>query len=460
MVPVVGAIGSAEAWQMGDYQLIADGVAADIDAGRLSGGDRLPTQRAFARQWGIAASTAARVYRELARRGLVVGEVGRGTFVRATPPTPAPALSEPGGALVDLDLNFPVLPQQGAMIAQSLGPMLRPDVLEAALQPVGVRGTRAAREAAAVALERGGWASDPRQLLFAGNGRQAIAATIAALVPVGGRLGVEALTYPVVKAIAARLGVTLVPLAVDDDGVTPEALESAHRVAPLHAVYLQPTLHNPLGVTMSAERRAAVVEVLEWLDVYAIEDAIYAFLRDDLPPLADEAPEHVVVVDSLSKRLAPGLTLGFVSPPAALSERVAGALRSGGWAAGRFALDAATRLLGDGTAGAICRAKQRDAATRQRIMSDCLAEYAVHADPCAYHCWWELPEPWRAETFVAAAARRGIAVTPGAAFAAGPGHAPNAIRLALASPPPDVLAAALDTLAGLARGTPEDVGVE
>lgn len=51
----------------------------------------------------------------------------------------------------------------------------------------------------------------PRQLLFAGNGRQAIAAAVAALVPAGERLGVEALTFPVVKGIAARLGVTLVP---------------------------------------------------------------------------------------------------------------------------------------------------------------------------------------------------------------------------------------------------------
>lgn len=53
--------------------------------------------------------------------------------------------------------------------------------------------------------------------------------------------------------------------------------------------------------------------------------------------------------------------------------------------------------------------------------------------------------------------RRGIAVTPAAAFTVGPGHAPNAVRLALASPPPS---AALDMLAALARATPEDTGVE
>jgi DNA-binding transcriptional MocR family regulator len=445
---------------MEDYRLIADALAVEIAAGRLRPGDRLAPQRRFARQHGIASSTASRVYGELIRRGLAVGEVGRGTFVRAAQPPVGPALAEPGGARVDLELNFPVLPEHPALLARSLERLLRPDVMRSALRPVGVAGTPAARQAAASFLARAGWAPDPQGLLFAGNGRQAIASAIAALVPVGERLGVEALTYPVVMGIAARLGVTLVPLAMDGAGLTPDALRSVHRATPLRAVYLQPTLHNPLGVTMPEQRRAELADALRELDVFAIEDTIYSFLRDELTPLAGLAPDRTVLVDSLSKRLAPGLTLGFAVTPAGVTHRVAAALRSGGWSAGRFALDAATGWMTDGTAATIEQAKRRDAAARQEIARRQLAGFAVRADPRAYHSWWQLPEPWRAETFVAAAARRGIAVTPAAAFAVGPGHAPNAVRLALASPPTDTLSAALDVLAALARGTPEDAGIE
>ena len=70
---------------MHDYRALADAVATEIAAGRLRPGDRLPTQRRFARDHGIAVSTAARTYAELTKRGLVTGEVGRGTFVRAAP---------------------------------------------------------------------------------------------------------------------------------------------------------------------------------------------------------------------------------------------------------------------------------------------------------------------------------------------------------------------------------------
>ncbi|TVT30180.1 PLP-dependent aminotransferase family protein [Amycolatopsis rhizosphaerae] len=436
---------------MEDYQALADAVAAEIAAGRLRPGDRLPPQRRFARQRGIANSTATRVYGELIRRGLAVGETGRGTFVRAAEPRPEPALAEPATATVDLELNFPVLPEKSALVAASLAPLLRPDALTAALRPTGVAGSAAAREVAAGHLGRGGWRPEPEHLLFTGNGRQAIAAAVAALVPRGERLGVEEITYPVVKGIAARLGVTLVPLAMDAEGILPSALREA---SPLRAVYLQPTLHNPLGVTMTASRRAEILELVAAQGLYLIDDGINGFLAEECAPLASE---RTLVLDSLSKRLGPGLPLGFVSAPPALYEPVAGAIRSGGWAPAHFALEATTRLMADGVVREIEQAKRVDARARQEIAA---ARLPVRADPRAYHCWWPLPEPWRAETFVAAAARRGIAVTPGAAFTVGAGRAPNAVRLALASPPKDVLAQALDVLAALARTTPEESGVD
>ncbi|MBP2319862.1 DNA-binding transcriptional MocR family regulator [Kibdelosporangium banguiense] len=430
---------------MDEYRWIADALAGEIAAGRLQPGDQLPPQREFARRNGIANSTAARVYKELVRRGLAVGEVGRGTFIRTADRPIEPALAEPGNAKIDLELNFCILPGQAALLAESTGKLLRSDVMSAALRPVGVSGTPGIRAAAAEMMAREKWRPNPDEILCTGNGRQAIAAAIAALVPVGGRLGVEALTYPVVKAIATRLGITLVPLQMDDAGVIPEALSAAR----VRTVYLQPTLHNPLGVTMPLSRRDQINEVLCQQEMYAIEDNIYGFLGDDLPPLA---PGRTIIVDSLSKRLAPGLTVGFAAVPPLLLEQVASAVRSGGWTAQHFAIEAATRWLTDGTAAQIEAAKREDAFLRQKIADEHLG--VVAGERRAYHRWWTLPEPWRAETFVAAAARHGIAITPAAAFAVGPGHAPNAVRIALSAPHLDTLALALDTLAQIARSDP------
>ncbi|MER7947505.1 PLP-dependent aminotransferase family protein [Streptomyces sp. NPDC096079] len=443
---------------MDEYRRIADRVEAAVRDGRLRPGDRLPPQRVFARRHGIANSTAIRVYGELARRGLVVGEVGRGTFVRAAPPLPGPALAEATGAApVDLQLNYPEAAGQSELMARALAAFARPDVLaEAVSRPAAATGTAAAREAAAAVLARPGWAPDPDGVLFAGNARQAVAAALSALVPPGGRLGVEALTYPLVKAVAERLGIRLVPLALDAEGVRPQALEAAHRAAPLAAVYLQPTLHNPLSTTAGEGRRAELAELLRRLDLTAVEDTTWAFLHPGAPaPLAAHAPERVVLVDSLSKRLAPGLTVGYLVAPGRLRAPLADALRSGAWTVGGLALAAATRWAGDGTVAEAVAAKRADTGARHALLLRRLGDHTLRTSPHAYYCWWELPAPWRAETFTAAAAARaGVAVTPGSAFAVGRGTAPDAVRLGLASPPRAVLDEALARLAEVAAEGP------
>ncbi|WP_399927847.1 PLP-dependent aminotransferase family protein [Streptomyces kanamyceticus] len=475
-----------------DFREVADEVAREIEAGTLRGGERLPTQRAFARRRGIAGSTAIRVYGELARRGLVIGEVGRGTFVRAAAPhpggaaltegTPPPSGVRPPGSgpaptVVNLELNYPVVEGQSALMARSLGPLTRADVLLEATRPAAPDGTPEAREAAATVLARSGWRPDPGQLLFAGNSRQAIAAALSSLVRPGGRVGVEEVTYPLVRAIAEQLGVRLVSIAVDEQGMLPDALAAAHRGASLAAVYVQPTLQNPLSVTAGAQRRLQLAAAVRDAGCWVVEDGTWGFLAEDAPvPLAALLPERVVFVDSLSKRVAPGLTLGMLAAPPGHLDALARSLRSGGWTAGGFALEAAVRWVGDGTVEALVAAKRVDVGVRHEIVRERLmgagsgagagaragagpgpgARVGVgvgagrrgrfRTDPRSYYCWWELPPPWRAETFVAAAAARGIAVTPGPAFAADGQRAAHAVRIGLASPPTDVLAAALDTL--------------
>src|SRR5581483_5074356 len=138
-------------------------------------------------------------------------------------------------------------------------------------------GTPAARNAAAAYLSQGTWSPAAEQLVFTGNGRQSIAAALAALVPTGGRCGVESLTYPFIKGIAARLGISLVPLALDEGGVRPDSVQKAHREAHLSAIYVQPAIQNPLGMTMSAARRADLLRVVEKLNLPIIEDSVYGF---------------------------------------------------------------------------------------------------------------------------------------------------------------------------------------
>ncbi len=79
----------------------------------------------------------------------------------------------------------------------------------------------------------------------------------------------EELTFPGIKAVAARLGVGLVGVAMDDGGILPDALAKACREHRPKAVYLIPTLHNPTTATLSAERRQAIAKIIRDADTHA-----------------------------------------------------------------------------------------------------------------------------------------------------------------------------------------------
>src|SRR5215470_2728562 len=332
-----------------EYLGLVDELVSAIAAGKLKPGDRLLPQRAFAYEMGIAASTAGRVYAELLRRGLIVGEVGRGTFVAGSQPSSGSIRGEPRDGRIDLEFNFPTVAAQFELITKCLTRLQRVDAMSTSMGPVTQGRLEKARRATAEFMTTARWQPRADGFLFTGCGRQSIAAAISALVPVGGRLGVEAITYATIKNIAARLGVTVVPIAFDGEGIRPDAVAKTHRGAALSALYLQPVLHNPIGYSMSPERREEMTKLAARLGLLMIEDLVYGFLSDD-PPLAAIADDRCIVVDSLSKRIAPGIAMGLLHVPASLHERVASTVRAGAWSASSFALDLGIRLMADGAA--------------------------------------------------------------------------------------------------------------
>src|ERR1700710_2301692 len=146
-----------------EYLRLADAVASEIANGGLKPGDRLPPQRSFAYERKIAVSTASRVYTELLRRGLVVGEVGRGTFISGEARRGIAAPTEPQGRRIDLEFNYPLLPKQSVLIAKSLEALNRPEALENALRQATSVGTQAARSSTTdyLARQNGEWSPKP-----------------------------------------------------------------------------------------------------------------------------------------------------------------------------------------------------------------------------------------------------------------------------------------------------------
>lgn len=417
---------------MKPYFEIANQIAARIAKGELAVGERLPPQRQFAYANGIAVSTASRVFEELRRRGLVSGEIGRGTFVSSRFTPLDPALQEPSGKGIDLEIMFRLGRDARDCIAASTARFFKDGLSLSAASPSSVKGNTEAASVLAGMTSVKGARVIPENLFLAGNGKQAIAAVFSALAPRGGRIAVEALTYPFAISVARTLGIELLPLSVDEEGIEPDALDLVAQRG-VDAVYLQPTLQSPLVLTMSNHRRQRIADILKKHDLTAVEDRVYGFLRPTLP-VGSFAPENVIQVDSLSKRLTPGLSLGIITAPSRYHKALAKALRSGGWTAPSLSVALARHWIEDGVVAAVEESKRKDARDMFEIASATFSDLQYSSSPEALHGWLTLPDGWRSESFTAACADLGIAVAPGSAFAVGKSVAPSGVRIAGSAP--------------------------
>ena len=428
------------------YKQLVDALAAEIHAGRLPPGTRLPTHRQLAAKEGLALVTATRVYAELEAMGLVSGEPGRGTFVRETFLPRGQGIDQQAATsdMVDLNFNYPSLPNQAELLRAALRQLATSGDLEALLryQPHGGR----AHERASMArhLTARGLHVNADQVLIVNGAQQGLATTVMALLQPGDVVATDALTYPGFKVLAEAHRLELAPIPAAGHGPDLDALESLCKRRRVRAIYAMPTLHNPLGWVMGASRRRQLVAIARRHGLLIIEDAAYAFLAENPPaPLAALAPETTVYISGLSKSVATGLRVGFVAAPVQWVPKLERAIRATTWNTPGVMTAIACGWLDDGTVARLESEKRRDAMARQAIAADILARMHCVRHPASYFVWLSLPEEVRADQIATALMRDRVSVSTAEPFATS-AQVPHAIRLALGSVELSTLRSALE----------------
>ncbi len=437
------------------YLALADALARDVTEGRLTTGTRLPTQRELAEALGVTVGTVTRGYVEAARRGLVSGEVGRGSFVRG----PAPEPARLPGSVIELGVNHPpaASPALCAALQAGLADLARSPSVGRLLDYPPDGGAEAHRAAGARWVQRFGLPATPEQVLLTSGSQHALTTVFTAFLRPGELVLTEALTYPGMKALAALLGLRLAPLAMDEQGLLPEALERACRAGQARALYTVPSLHNPTAAVQPEDRRREIAELARRHGLLIVEDDVHGPLLEPPPrPLSLFAPELSIYLAGMAKILAPGLRIGFLVAPPARLPRLQASIRATTWMAAPLTAELTARWIGDGTAAAALAEQRAEAEARQALARRLLGVRGPGAHPRAHHLWLRLPAPWRSDAFCDEARRCGVALTPASAFVVGRTAPPAAVRVCLGAARDRVqLEAGLATVAGLLGSRPE-----
>lgn len=440
------------------FLALAEQVVAAIGEGRLQPGDRLPTQRRLAFDLGLSVQTVSRAYEELIRRGLLSGETGRGTFVRAQrAERDPPFIPERVGDVIDLSILKPVcepihVERTKAALAALAADL--PASLVLSFRPNHV--FRRHREVAVEWLKGCGVPTAAGNVCLTNGASSAMTVALMATAPPGSTVLTEAIGHHTLVPLAAYLGLKLRGVELDREGILPDALARACQPGDARALFVQPSVVNPTASLMGAARRAEIVRVAREHDLAVIEADVLGPLVEDRPaPIAALAPERTLYLTSFTKPVLPGLRTGYLTAPDRLAAAIANRHLVSNWIATPLVAELATRWVEDGTALELVRWQRKALRRRQAIAGRVLRAVAHRTHPQALHVWLPLGPDRPEEEFVAHARLQGVAVAPGRSFQTTPDRGPPAVRISLGSTDEAGLESGLRTIARLLQGAPE-----
>ncbi|MFI6484127.1 PLP-dependent aminotransferase family protein [Nonomuraea sp. NPDC050663] len=408
------------------------------EAAALAPGDRLPSSRELIRRHNVSPVTVSRAIGRLAAEGKVVTRPGSGAYVAhpVTRTTESADLSWQTVALGDRVVDESGVaalltpPPEGVipLTGGYLNPRVRPD------KHLAQAAARAVRRPDAWAMpplnglaELRRWFADQAggevtaaDALVVSGGQAALTHAFRSLAAPGTPLLMETPTYPGALAAAKAAGLRATAVPTDAEGVRPELLAEAFALTGARVFYCQPTLHNPTGATLSAERRRQVLDIARANGAFVIEDDYARYLTPHAPAPMVSMDHHgtVVYINSLTKVLSPSLRLAAVIARGPAGRRLRSSQLVESFFVARPLQETALEFVTSGAWPRHLRAVHADLVQRRDTLAAAIAGrlggVELHLLPIGgHHLWVRLPPETDEGALVEEARRCGVLVSPG-----------------------------------------------
>jgi DNA-binding transcriptional MocR family regulator len=393
-------------------------------------------------------------YKEAARRHLVSGEVGRGTYV--LPGSKGASLfliknRPPLKERIDLSTNLPAIDQDNQDLASTLM-MLTVSTewcgVQSYLTPDAIQSGKI-RLAEWLKLRKASYL--PENIKLCAGAQQGLLAVLLSLCQTGESILVEELTAPGIKAASRQLHLPLHGIISDKQGIIPGEFDRMIRTTGARVVILTPSLQNPTGAVMGHRRRSEIADIINKYQLIMIEDDVYGGLVNQ-PPLSVLLPDRAILISSFSKTVAAGLRLGYIAASVPLLSKIDPDAQLTHWAVSSLNLMIANQWIENGTAEKRLNWQREEVAQRWHLARKFVGQYMLNVICASPHVW--LTAPFEKPKLADLCSQAGINVVPADVFAVR--LAPlNAIRISLTAAKNQVeLTIALETIANLLAVVP------
>jgi GntR family transcriptional regulator / MocR family aminotransferase len=438
------------------YKQIEDFLREGILSGSLEPETRLPATRKLARDLGVNRITVGNAYAELEADGLICSRVGSGTYV--LPPWEVQPISEAtaGGPwpLWQQDLQksdwYTKIDRLLKLIEESRHPdpisfssgvsdpqrfpvdefrkviqnVLRRDGISA-LEYGDIKGYAPLRSTIAHILASQGVQISPEHILITSGSQQALALVTQLLLNQGDVILVESPTYPHALGLFADLGLKIVGIPIDENGMQVEKLERLLMQHHPKLIYTIPNFQNPSGTCLSGQRRRQLISLADRHNVPILEDDYVGDLRYEgraQPALKALDPGgRVIYTNTFSKMLMPGLRIGFLAAEGPVYDRLVAYKSSNDLTTSNLIQRALYDFVTVGRYQAhlnrSCQAfrKRRDA-MMSAIRHYMPAGVQVYTPRGGLFAWLRLPGKLSSDQLITFAVEEGVSFTPGTIF--------------------------------------------
>ena len=419
------------------HRQIYQGLRRAILDGQLRPGQRIPSTRALSLELEVSRQPVLAAYEQLLHEGYLEGRAGSGTFVSVALPdellkatskrtktraaaSPPPAPSGGNDGLGPFRMSLPALDMfPGVLWARLLARNARA-LTQAQMAYGDPAGLMSLRAAVAEHLRTArGVNCEAEQVLIGAGSQAALRVAAAALLERGDRVAMEEPGYPGARAAFDAAGATVKAVPVDAEGMNVTALQRLR--GQVRAAYVTPSHHYPLGTTMTAARRLALLDWAYQKGAWVLEDdydSEYRYVSRPLGALQGmDTQERVIYIGTFSKVLFPSVRVGYLVVPPSLWQR---------FVAARMALDlfsptlyqlALAEFLREGHFARHLRRMrgiylQRRNALLVGLERHCSDRVAVHNADAGLHVAVLLAEGLDDADVVRRMARRGLTATP------------------------------------------------
>ena len=417
------------------YKTLSDLLEEDIKNGILKPGDKLPPQRELADFLDVNLSTISRTFKLCEQKGLISGEVGRGTYISSDANVNSTLLNPANTKnLIEMGAIYPPY-EQNKYIIKFIENMLRQPNSDKFLEYSSPCGTLAQRSSGVKWLKNLNLNITEENILLASGGQNALCSILSSLFQPGDRIGTDPLIYSGVKTLAKMLGIQLVPIMQQMNEMSPSALKNYCRNNELKGIYLIPDYQNPTTHSMSLKTRNEIVDIAKEYNLIIIEDGINSMLSENyITPIAALAPEQTIYISSISKVLCAGLRVSFIASPYIYQKTLESALYNINMMISPFNAEIVHQLINSPIGDKIVRERREMVIERSNLTDAILNGFDILGDKYCNFRWLMLPEGWNGKIFETCAKNAGVQVYCAERFAIGNASVPAAIRISITAP--------------------------